>query len=111
MNKVKLFIDDDAGKPGIASFRNPPDDSWMVARSSSEAIALIKAHGVPEIISFDHDLGLLVDGSVDTSMKVIDYLIDNHYDSEVEFLIHSQNPIGALNIEAKIKSWKKSKLL
>ena len=105
----KLWIDDDAGKPGIASFRNPPDSSWKIAHSSDEAINLIKEHGLPQFISFDHDLGLKEDGTEDTSMLVINYLIENHFDENVEYKVHSQNPIGTKNIISKIESWKKAR--
>jgi len=44
----KLFLND---------VRQPPDDSWVVVRNYKEFAAYIEAHGVPDIISFDHDRG------------------------------------------------------
>ncbi len=43
----KLFLDD---------VRQPYDSSWDVARSYAEFAAYVSEHGVPEVISFDHDL-------------------------------------------------------
>ena len=44
----KLFLDD---------LRTPPDNTWDVVRSYDEAIEFVMTHGVPNVISFDHDLG------------------------------------------------------
>lgn len=46
---IKLFLDD---------VRNPPDDTWVVVRSYDEFVNYIEKEGVPDFISFDHDLGL-----------------------------------------------------
>lgn len=129
MVPYRLWIDDDSGKPGIAAFRNPPDDTfrplmfgkvsqdtapsihWIVAHNSAEAIWLIDTLGPPTYISFDHDLGLLPDGQGDTAMIVIQYLTDNHYDTSIDYDVHSQNPIGKQNIISKMESWKRSRSL
>ena len=94
----KLFIDDE---------RFPPD-SWVggnykIARSSSEAIAFVEDYGMPNFISFDHDLG-----GDDTSMRFIGALISMLLDGFVvipkdfDFYVHSQNPVGAGNIRARM---------
>lgn len=86
----KLFIDDE---------RFPVTDDWVIARSTSEAIGVVMSFGVPNFISFDHDLG-----GEDTSMKFIHWLINFLYDAEqnlkgFDYYVHSQNPIGKDNIE------------
>jgi len=45
-NPVKVYVDD---------LRNPPDDSWTVARTNTDAIQLL-ATGYVEAISIDHDI-------------------------------------------------------
>jgi hypothetical protein len=86
----KLFIDDE---------RFPVDDSWVIVRTSEEAIQHVKENGMPIYISFDHDLG-----GDDTSVKFIWWMIDLFLDGNIEiskdfdFYVHSQNPIGAENI-------------
>lgn len=86
----KLFIDDE---------RSPVGDDWLVARSSIDAIEVVKKMGCPVEIAFDHDLG-----GVDTSMNFIRWLVDGLLDARLHlpagfsYSVHSQNPIGAGNI-------------
>ncbi len=95
----KLFLDD---------LRGPPDDTWIVVRSSTEALDYIIDHGVPFKISYDHDLG-----EDDTTMIFL-----KRWESEVwdwnnkeqkfpEYVVHSANPVGKLNIISFMESWKK----
>ena len=91
-----LFLDD---------LRNPPDDSWTVARSSIEALEYVNIRGLPQEMSLDHDLG-----GDDTTMEFLKKLIPNHLDSGTEvpkYMIHSQNPVGKANIISMMESWKK----
>ena len=87
----KLFIDDE---------RYPVDDSFVIVRSSKQAIDHVKDHGFPSFISFDHDLG-----GIDTSIVFIRFLVDKLIDNELsipddfDFYVHSQNPVGKKNIE------------
>ncbi len=97
----KLFLDDE---------RWPKTDGWVIARSSLDAIELVKQRGMPTEIAFDHDLGFAFDDDLgeyfDTTMKFIWWVIDNHYDHDLEipvgfkYTVHSQNPIGAANIKS-----------
>ena len=94
----KLFIDDE---------RWPADDGteWVIARSSEDAIAAVESLGVPDFISFDHDLG-----GEDTSIKFIWWMIDAHLDERIasfttQYYVHSQNPIGAANIRSLMDSF------
>lgn len=88
----KLFLDDE---------RHPVTSDWCIARSSLEAQMMVEESGMPSEIAFDHDLG-----GNDTAIKFIWWVIDNHYDHDLEipvgfkYSIHSQNPIGAANIKA-----------
>lgn len=82
---MKLFIDD---------VRNPPDDSWVVARSSKEALSFVKENGLPDMISFDHDLG-----GEDTTRVFLHEITEMILDKKLtfkpfEYLIHSANPVG-----------------
>lgn len=98
----KLWLDDQHDDPE-APFRHPPDD-FIASKSSTDAICLTKLFGIPEFISFDHDLG---DG--DDAMVYINWLTDHLYDSVVpEYAVHSANPVGRDNIISKMNSWKRS---
>ena len=89
-----LFIDD---------IRYPKNGNDIIARNSTEAIDIITSRGMPQRISFDHDLG-----GDDTSMVFIrwltDYLLDHPTSLPTDFSydIHSANPIGAENIRGKM---------
>ena len=94
----KLFIDDE---------RFPPNDGsvWVIVRSSQEAIDYVQGFGIPDFISYDHDLG-----GDDTSIKFIWWLIDCYIEGTItsfpiNYYIHSQNPIGAENIRGLLSSF------
>lgn len=93
-----LFIDD---------IRDVPSVEWMVARSSSEAIVLMKERGCPSRVSFDHDLG-----GDDTAIVVVRWLVDTDLDclgrfipDQFDFSVHSANPVGAANIQGLLDSY------
>jgi hypothetical protein len=93
---MRLFIDDE---------RIPPSDDYVVVRSSQEAIEHIKTYGWPTFISFDHDLG-----GDDTTMVFLKRLMNEIWDGKTnppDYQIHSANPIGKLNIQSFMESWKK----
>lgn len=90
---ISLFLDDE---------RFPPNNGgpWHVVRSSKEAVDYVSKNGVPDLISFDHDLG-----GEDTAIRFVNWLINRDLETpgfisqNFRFVIHSQNPIGAKNIE------------
>ena len=97
----KLFIDDERMPPGN-------EEEWWICRSSCEAMQQVLQHGVPEFISFDHDLG-----GDDTAMEFVKWLIEQDLDrpgfipTTFSFDIHSQNPIGASNLRHILSSYLK----
>jgi len=107
--KPDLFIDDE---------RMPPEGgNWVIVRTSAAAISWIEKNGIPEHISFDHDLG-----GEDTSMRVVHWLARNLCEPKnihpyrryllymagtyhrltlpkhFSYYVHSQNPVGVTNI-------------
>ncbi len=93
-----LYIDD---------IRFPPlDRDWLVCRSTQEALDRIAYLGMPDFISFDHDLG-----GEDTTMVFLRRLVNEVWDGVTpppEYQIHSANPVGAQNIRSFMDSWLKS---
>lgn len=87
----RLFLDD---------VRDPPDDSWAVVRSYEEFVDYIETNGVPDLISFDHDLG---DG-VPTGMDCAKFLVDNQLLVK-GFQVHSANTPGRKNIKSLLTNW------
>lgn len=92
-----LFLDDE---------RHPPDNGrdFTLARSSHEAIACVEERGMPEFISFDHDLG-----GDDTAMVFLTWLENMLLEDRLRlsetfsYTVHSQNPIGARNISGRLE--------
>lgn len=100
--KFKLWVDDE---------RDPPDDTWVIARSTQQALELIKmVGGLPHVMSLDHDLGMKPDGKED---KIIHLLVELEQLYEKwpvpEYVVHSQNPVGRANTIAFMEAWKKSR--
>ncbi len=91
-----LFLDD---------HRDPPDklkNVSIIARSYDDAVSVLKWCGVPMIISFDHDLGEGKTG-YDFAKYFCDQVLDGKINldlNEFDFTVHSENPVGAKNIEA-----------
>ena len=95
--QYKLFIDDE---------RYPVKPDWFIARNSYDAIYAVKEYGLPSEIAFDHDLG-----GRDTSMVFLyalsDYMLDNDlkFPDGFKYTVHSQNPVGAKNIDVFMKNF------
>ena len=102
MKSYKLFIDD---------LRPIPDDSWVVVRSCQEACDYVSKHGVPSIISFDHDLGIKPDGTEESAFTFAKWLVEQDLDGKIDlskdftFKIHSANPVGRKNIEGLLQGY------
>lgn len=114
----KLFLDDS---------RRAPDFTWDVVRNYAEFVSYISLHGMPDMISFDHDLGQEhydhycstigpVSIEVDLNKIQIPYqtftektgydcakwLIVHCMDNKLRlpsYMVHSMNPVGKKNIE------------
>lgn len=101
-----LFIDDE---------RFPPDDGreWIICRNKMQVIAAISDHGgvAPSFISFDHDLG----ENEPTGYDILVWMIDKELSKiitipdDLDFYVHSQNPIGKTNIEGLLNNYMKAK--
>ena len=125
-----LYLDD---------FRHPIDSSyylgnpiytsveWEIVRNYDAFIAIVLEKGVPEIVSFDHDLAdehydpdlygsetynSIYDNFVfktgyDCAKWLINYCIDNKKELPATVLIHSMNPAGSLNIKSLFDTYNK----
>lgn len=96
--KAKIFIDD---------IRNPPDETWKVARTPDEAIYEInKNKGNINIISFDHDLGEDNNGKSLTTREVVLWMIKEEINAD-KYIVHSSNPVGREWLEGMINRYLK----
>lgn len=96
---MKIFLDDERTPDFLRRFGFAESEysGMVVVRNSQEMINTVKVCGMPEFISFDHDLG-----GEDTSRVFIKWLLDELLDGRITtipkgfgFFVHSQNPIGA----------------
>lgn len=122
----KLYLDDcadDTRKPeisvesrswrinrGLSPF--PPDTSslgnWKIARSYDEAVALMDEFGLPEFVSFDHDLCDETPGKdgFGVAKEIVSRDMRSRSLSKTFFFeVHSWNPIGAKNISSYLESY------
>lgn len=85
-------------------------EEWVIARNYSEFITLVTFKGLPDIVSFDHDLafehydggeqerGYEEETGADCAKWLVNYCNENSLDLP-ECWIHSMNPVGAENIK------------
>ena len=92
-----LFLDDE---------RNPKTKrNWTTARHYQQFIDIILLKGMPDYISFDHDLGEEKTG-MDCACWLVNYCLD-HKLSLPEWNVHSANTPGRENIDGLMKSFRK----
>jgi hypothetical protein len=113
--KWNLFIDDERA-PLDVKWGTPGEKyiyltyEWFIARNLEDVLNLIKAFGMPSLISFDHDLG--EDSSYngyEISQKIADMILDGEYKlpHDFQFIVHSKNPVGAANIRGYMNNFLK----
>jgi len=90
----KLYLDD---------LRSTPENFDRVY-SYEEFPAFIKENGLPDFISFDHDLGEGKTG-FDCAKWLVEFCLDNELPLP-EFSVHSQNPVGKENIEKLLENFR-----
>jgi len=126
--KYNLYLDD---------YRDPIDTAyykdnviyeklkWEVVRNYKEFVEKIQKCGIPENISFDHDLAdnhydksnqsgiinydqLKEKTGYDCAKWLIYYCIENDYTLPNGIFIHSMNPVGSKNIKSLFDTYFKS---
>ena len=122
MRKIrKLLFLDDLRYPIDAYYYTKQDiflrDDWKIVRNYHQFVSSILEAGIPEFISFDHDLAdedYLKSDSQELPEKtgyecakwLIDYCMDHNAELP-EFFSHSMNPVGKENIESLLNNYKK----
>lgn len=97
-----LFLDDE---------RYPVDKNDLIARNVDDAMWYIRTRGLPIFMSLDHDLGYGKMTGMDFVKILCAYIQDNDLDiSNTTYYIHSQNPVGAKNMQTYLDQfWQMSK--
>lgn len=90
----KFFLDDE---------RYPPSgtNGWVIVRTHDEFFEAVEKYGMPKFVSFDHDLGDETRGSgLSVAKEMIEMDLDHTViPDDFDFYVHSQNPVGAENID------------
>jgi hypothetical protein len=88
MFKYNLFLDDVRQIYDVKWVKLPDDEKWRVARTYGEFVDTIEQLGLPEFISFDHDLA-------DTHYKVGSLENESHkYGSNLDSLDYGPEKTG-----------------
>lgn len=124
-----LFLDDIRMPKDAFGYMNLPiyiEKKWIVVRNYYAFTTLIQNKGVPEVISFDHDLAdehydyqeqfgnhdiydiIAEKTGYHCAKWLVNYCIDNNKEVPTEILIHSMNPAGTLNIRSVFTTYFKA---
>jgi len=100
---VRMYLDD---------LRIPKKSFDVIVRSFDEAVLYVKQYGIPNFISFDHDLGANKDGTIllsgyDFAKWLVIQDMDKVYTfpSNFTYNVHSANPVGKKNIESYLDGY------
>lgn len=94
-----LFLDDER-------YPAKPDISIFLARNVDDAMWAVKTYGYPAMMYLDHDLGANRLSGMDFCKLLCAYIQDRGgLDNPIAFHVHSQNPIGKLNMESYLNGF------
>lgn len=97
-----LLIDD------LRDFKDERDAT--VARTSEEGLEALMGNvaGWDEVW-FDHDLGVLDDGQVDSTMRIVDWLCEQAFNGNPTQIgvvyVHTSNPVGGTQIMRSLQNY------
>lgn len=127
--KYNLFLDDvrELHNCGYMKTNIYFDRDWIIVRSYDEFVKYITEHGLPELVSFDHDLAdehytndmykgvetyeknydkFKEKTGKDCAVWMCDYCQDNGKPFP-NWIVHSMNPAGKILIESYISNYLK----
>lgn len=128
---MKIFLDDNRTVDMV--FSNQDLSEWTVLKTHDEFVEYITENGLPEFISFDHDLAdehydkgieaFMSDNDaleipydefkektgMESAKWLVNYCIDNKKRLP-EFYVHSANPAGNKNIKSYLTNFKNFQL-
>jgi hypothetical protein len=121
-----LFLDDER-MPKDVTWIELPLVAWVIVRNYNDFVRVIEQNGVPQIVSFDHDIGIehyqeynrahnsdkkiryetfTEKTGFDCAKWLANYCVDKNLPVPVYYL-HTMNGIGALNIQSILESARK----
>lgn len=137
-NKYRIFLDDYREPTQCVNYMHRRignknhiylDPNWVITKNYKEFVDCIIINGLPELISYDHDLSdEHYSGEINNETDWSDYYLMNDremtgYDCAKwlvdycetnglvlpEFFVHSMNPIGRQNIQNYLDNYRKMK--
>jgi len=125
-----LFLDDVRNPSDCVYYMYTPiytSVEWIIVRDYNSFVETIEKLGLPEIISFDHDLAdehyspemytesyddlyeeFKEKTGYDCAKWLVNHCMDNNKELPKVILVHSMNPVGRKNIQSYIESYKRS---
>lgn len=110
-----LFLDDERWPADVTwlDLRHPLDQ-WQIVRSFDQAVQWTLQHGFPDVVSFDHDLGIDAGTAEKSGYDFARWLVEYDMDTgampcNFSFTVHSKNPVGARNIAMYLDNYIKQK--
>lgn len=98
--QIWFFLDDEREAPQWDNV------SWAVFRTGEDMLAHIDRFGLPDGISFDHDLGENVMSGHDAAKAIVWRAVEHRIEQlppNFAFRVHSENPVGRNNITATMR--------
>ena len=95
---MQLYLDD----------LRPTPEGFDRVYSYEEFVAYLERKGLPNFISFDHDLGEDLSG-YDCAKYLVEYCLV-HQLPLPNYQVHSQNPVGKENIERLLENFRSFEL-
>lgn len=86
------------------------DNPCTTIRTYNDLVDHVFRHGLPEFISFDHDLADFDENGKertghDVAKFLIEYMMDNNIQVRFDYVVHSANPVGKHNIESYLENY------
>jgi len=120
----RLYLDDFRDPRDSFFYKGTPiyNEDWITVRNYQEFIKIVEELGIPEAVSFDHDLAdvhyektsfdyndeNLEKTGYHCAKWLIYYCMDNNKELPAIILVHSMNPAGTQNIWSLFNSYWKS---
>ena len=91
---MQLYLDD----------LRPTPEGFDRVYNYEEFVDYLERKGLPDFISFDHDLGEDLSG-YDCAKYLVEYCLE-HQLPLPDYQVHSQNPVGKENIERLLENFR-----
>ena len=110
LRKRYLFLDDERSPSNVDWIQLPflSDEEWEIVRDFSQFKQWIENYGLPDVVSFDHDLAdfghreKTLDKDERTGLDCAKFMVDWCLDHDLacpSFFVHSKNLAGKENIQ------------